>query len=141
MKRLTQLLAQRKGGVYRWQGKMVRANRRDATAPAIVSIDVPDTKQALLERLATDLALPEWFGHNWDALEDCLAELPQAEGRGVVIELRHLGGLAAHDPDSVRTLLDILRDAAVDWSVRGGFLLVLAEGAGRLAGDIEPAGE
>ena len=86
------------------------------------------------------MKLPEWFGHNWDALEDCLADLPHAADRGLVIELRHLSALAARDPDSARTLLDVLQDAATEWQHRGGFLLVLAEGAGRLAGDIDQAG-
>lgn len=140
MKRLSDLLARREGGVYRWVGAPLEPGDREAGGPEIVTIDAPDTKSALLQRLASALQLPEWFGHNWDALEECLADLPQATGHGVIVELRQLNRLAAHDPDSVRTLLDVFEEAAGDWRGRGGMLLVLAEGAGRLAGDVDQAG-
>ncbi|MFE3071129.1 barstar family protein [Streptomyces sp. NPDC059247] len=34
-------------------------------------------KAALMDRCAAALALPEWFGRNWDALADCLTDLPE----------------------------------------------------------------
>ena len=36
---------------------------------------VPD-KAALLKRLARELRFPDYFGGNWDALKDCLTDLP-----------------------------------------------------------------
>ncbi len=42
-------------------------------------------KATVLAAFAADLDLPDWFGHNWDALLDALRDL---EGpRGVPIEL------------------------------------------------------
>lgn len=45
-------------------------------------------KAAFMERCARDLALPDWFGRNWDALADCLTDLswaPPARGRLLVV--------------------------------------------------------
>jgi hypothetical protein len=33
------------------------------------------SKQALLATLATKLSFPDYFGENWDALEECIADL------------------------------------------------------------------
>lgn len=32
-------------------------------------------KQSFLKEIAIALKLPDWFGYNWDALEDCLINL------------------------------------------------------------------
>ena len=32
-------------------------------------------KAELLARIARTLRFPDWFGHNWDALADCLCDL------------------------------------------------------------------
>ncbi|WP_069883440.1 barstar family protein [Streptomyces luteocolor] len=45
-------------------------------------------KAGLMERCASSLALPDWFGRNWDALADCLTDLswaPPAAGRLLVV--------------------------------------------------------
>lgn len=42
---------------------------RTARIPIIAS------KEELLDRLAAALPLPDYFGHNWDALEECLRDL------------------------------------------------------------------
>ncbi|MFD7443064.1 barstar family protein [Streptomyces sp. NPDC059909] len=42
-------------------------------------------KAAFMERCASDLELPAWFGRNWDALADCLTDLPGDEGTLVLV--------------------------------------------------------
>ena len=32
-------------------------------------------KQSFLKEIAITLEFPDWFGYNWDALEDCLRDL------------------------------------------------------------------
>jgi len=46
------------------------------TLPAIprISLAGVKSKAELLERIARTLQLPDWFGQNWDALEDSLSE-------------------------------------------------------------------
>ena len=73
-------------------------------------------KEALLARLAMALALPDWFGGNWDALEDCLTDLSWRAGAGHVILLQGQGELPA---DDLGVLLDVLAAAAQYWAGRG----------------------
>ncbi|GFH38561.1 barstar family protein [Streptomyces pacificus] len=42
-------------------------------------------KRTFMERCATGLGLPPWFGRNWDALADCLTDLPGQEGTLVLV--------------------------------------------------------
>lgn len=72
-------------------------------------------KEAMLERLAAALALPEWFGGNWDALEDCLTDLSWRAGAGHVILFRDQGELPA---DDLGVLLEVLAAAAEHWAAR-----------------------
>src|SRR5207247_10829923 len=39
--------------------------------------------------LAKSLDFPEWFGRNWDALEDCLSDLSWRKAGGTVLVLRN----------------------------------------------------
>ena len=68
-------------------------------------------KELLLKSIAAALDFPEWFGANWDALEDCLSDLP---GKGHV--------LVFDDPkpgDDLGVLIDVLRSSAESWAGRG----------------------
>ncbi|MER8046248.1 barstar family protein [Streptomyces sp. NPDC094032] len=45
--------------------------------PVVLDLYGVADKAAFMERCATALALPDWFGRNWDALADCLTDLPE----------------------------------------------------------------
>lgn len=48
----------------------------DAAGRLVVTLDLGGVtdKAGLMDRCARDLALPDWFGRNWDALADSLAD-------------------------------------------------------------------
>lgn len=70
------------------------------------------SKADLLAALAARLQFPEWFGSNWDALNDVLAELAWEQPNGVVLTLDHCGDLAVADPDAFETALEVLDSVA-----------------------------
>lgn len=71
----------------------------------------------VLERFAAALAFPDWFGHNWDALADALADLgwlDESAGHVLVLErTRALREAAEADYDM---LVGILDEAAQRWA-------------------------
>ena len=73
-------------------------------------------KQALLAAIARALDFPEWFGGNWDALEDCLTDLGWREAAGHVLVLEGAQGLAR---DDFGVLIDVLSSTAEYWAGRG----------------------
>ncbi|NTV93883.1 MAG: barstar family protein [Thiobacillus sp.] len=84
-------------------------------------------KPAMLAAVAEALALPDWFGHNWDALQDCLADLSWRDG-GVTLVIGQADLPAALAPDSWPVLLDILADVANYWRGQGRPFAVFLQG-------------
>ncbi len=69
-------------------------------------------KRDLLRALASELKFPGYFGENWDALEECLADLSWlGEPPGVVLVHKYL---PLADQQQRKVYLDILRQAQVN---------------------------
>ena len=87
-----------------------------------------ERKEQLMNNLATTLRLPKTFGHNWDALEECLVDLdlPEADGLGLYYD--HIDGLLEAHPDQFETLVEICRDAVASWKEDGTPFVVLFSG-------------
>lgn len=76
-------------------------------------------KASFLEQMAEALAFPDWFGQNWDAFFDCLADLSWRPARGYVLLLEHADTMRHDAPEALDTALAILGDAASAWESRG----------------------
>jgi hypothetical protein len=76
-------------------------------------------KLEFLERTAAALGFPTWFGGNWDAFFDCLADLGWRPASGHVLVFENTGDMRRHAPESLDTALRILADAAAVWDERG----------------------
>ncbi|MFC5740999.1 barstar family protein [Dyella tabacisoli] len=72
-------------------------------------------KTELLKRLAKELPLPADFGHNWDALADCMRDLAWLNAPGYLLLFEHAEDLRDASEDDFDTLLDILDEAAESW--------------------------
>ncbi|ENO89762.1 barstar family protein [Thauera linaloolentis] len=95
-------------------------------------------KAGVLERFATALRFPDWFGHNWDALADALCDLSWLPTPACRIVLSRPSALRAADPEVFATLLEILDDSAGYWAGVGvGFSCEIEEN-GRSGSDATP---
>ncbi|MDP1652897.1 MAG: barstar family protein [Rhodocyclaceae bacterium] len=76
-------------------------------------------KDGMLKAIGTAMAFPEWFGTNWDALLDCLADLNWRPAEGYVVILEHCDGIHGHaEADFVQTL-QVFENAASEWREQG----------------------
>lgn len=65
-------------------------------------------KATVLRQFATALALPRWFGHNWDALLDSLRDLESSDGRPVALVWDHVRALRDSDRHTYADVIDVL---------------------------------
>ena len=85
---------------------------------ARVDLDGCIDKAGFLQRTAATLGFPSWFGDNWDALFDCLADLGWRPAPGYVLVLEHASGLRESQPEVFDTALLLMDDAASAWQER-----------------------
>ncbi len=76
-------------------------------------------KEQMLNAVARALRFPEWFGHNWDALADCLADMGWLPAEGYAIVLDHCDGVHARAEADFVTLMQVFQDAAEVWREDG----------------------
>ncbi|MGH8670377.1 MAG: barstar family protein [Burkholderiales bacterium] len=97
-----------RSGVYRVSRATEILEALEGSGLALARVDL---RQPVFEAFSRALAFPDWFGRNWDALEDCLTDLSWHEAAG------HLVLLEGNDDGGV--LVDVLDSAAQFWAGRG----------------------
>ena len=65
-------------------------------------------KAAVLREFTIGLHLPQWFGHNWDALLDALRDLESGDGRPVALVWDRVRALRDSDRHTYADVIDIL---------------------------------
>jgi barstar (barnase inhibitor) len=88
----------------------------DAASGSPLGITTIDLRRPVFEAFATALEFPDWFGENWDALEDCLTDLSWRKAQGHVLVIEKHEKLPK---DELGVLTDVLRSAAEFWVERG----------------------
>lgn len=122
-------------GVFRWPDGADVDTVADEAGRAgwrVVGLDTDDadSAQGLLEACAAAFGFPDWFGMNFDALDECLADLDLAGTRGLLVVWSGWGELAEADPEAMAVALDVFRTAAYGWSDDGLPATVLVTGPG-----------
>lgn len=102
-----------RSGVYRAARAEAIMDATRGGALSVVKIRAQG-KEALLRDIAAALDFPDWFGQNWDALEDCLSDLSWRGAAGHVLVFEEAGA-----GDDLGVLIDVLRAAAEYWAGRG----------------------
>jgi hypothetical protein len=115
-----------RSGVYRSSDARAILEAARGSGLDVVTIDMDPADP--LGSIARALEFPDWFGANWDALEDCLSDLSWRRGDGHVLIFA-----GTPDGDARRLLLDVLRSSAEYWRARGKpFFAVLLDPARKL---------
>jgi len=85
-----------------------------------VNLSAVQSKQEVLEAIATAFLFPAHYGKNLDALYDCMTDLVHKSGPqpGFVVVLEQLPDNARFDREAREQLLDVFRDAADYWGER-----------------------
>ena len=73
------------------------------------------TPATLLAEFARALEFPDYFGHNWDALEECLTDLEWLPAKGYIVLITDAAHVLSNDDTEYETFLEILCDAGEAW--------------------------
>lgn len=80
------------------------------------------SKAEYIAACGVQIPLPDYLGHNWDALEEALGDLgvdaASAKAAGLVVVWRNWSAFAAAEPAAFQVALAIWRSVAADWRER-----------------------
>ncbi|MDF0642770.1 MAG: barstar family protein [Nitrospira sp.] len=74
------------------------------------------TGAGLFQEFARTLKFPDYFGHNWDALEECLADLEWLPAKGYVLAVTEAEQVLTQEEEDYSTFLEVLSDAGEAWA-------------------------
>jgi hypothetical protein len=126
MTSLAHVLAEAGPGVHLWRSARpepeIAAEAAEIAWRAVFvdGANVRD-KACFLEKCERAYRFPAWFGHNWDALADCLADLswlpPPAAGSGggILTVFEHSDAFARADLEAYDTALEVWEEVAEAW--------------------------
>jgi RNAse (barnase) inhibitor barstar len=85
-------------------------------------------REHVLSMLEAEFHFPDYFGRNWDAVDECIRDLSWLPAKGYCCILRHASELKRQDQRTYKMLLDVLSDASNIWRREGKrFCLLIAE--------------
>ena len=131
-------------GLYRLASRRRTAALREEIERAGLRCAVLDgaaiaDKASFLRACADALAFPAYFGHNWDALEECLTDLSwlsPAPAGGSVLLYTQAAPFIRQAPADWATARAILEAAVAHWRGTATPLSVLLRGTAGLAPDL-----
>src|SRR5687768_554120 len=103
-----------RSGVYRVrrEAEVLDALRGSALGLARLPLNDVANQESLFATLGDALDFPDWFGHNWDALQDCLKDLSWRDAQVHVLLFSHDEKIPQAD---LGTLFEVLGAAAEFW--------------------------
>jgi RNAse (barnase) inhibitor barstar len=79
------------------------------------------TAAALFDEVGAALQFPPYFGENWDALDECLADLEWLPADAYVLVVLNAAQLLDKDrPEAKQTFWEVLEGAAREWGQPAG---------------------
>jgi RNAse (barnase) inhibitor barstar len=75
-------------------------------------------KPDFLAKIAVTMNFPDYFGKNWDALQDCITDIDCCEDFQYLIVYDHWQNFANNNPKDWQILNDIFLEAIAYWEER-----------------------
>ena len=72
-------------------------------------------KQSFLQKVAEVMRFPDYFGYNWDALEECITDLDWCPAARYILIYDYPEGFSKAEPEQWKIAYDILRSAVEYW--------------------------
>ncbi len=85
----------------------------------IINADQVPDKKGFLETMSATCELPDYFGFNWDALEECLRDFSFAPASGYIFGIIHAKKLQQSLGSEYDTFTAIFLNAADQWEKEG----------------------
>lgn len=100
------------------------SNLPGAILEVVIDGEEARTAAELMDRFATAFEFPDYFGRNWNAFYDCLADLDWCPPTGYVVVIRNADAVLAdeplhpefEEPSELAVLLDVLLRIANEWN-------------------------
>jgi RNAse (barnase) inhibitor barstar len=105
-------------------------------AVAILDGAEAGTRAGFFTAIARELRFPDYFGHNWDAVYDCLTDFNWLPAAGYGIVLDGYGALATAQPEQWQIALKVLGEASAFWQATNRPMVVLLYGPEADAPDV-----
>ena len=109
-------------GVYHLphSGRTLLASAAESLGFALFDIDLADTTDldAALTQIGNALGFPDWYGHNLDALHDCLTDFSWHEAPGYILVITGADHLHADDA-AFAALNTVFTDTTEFWREDG----------------------
>jgi len=84
-----------------------------------IDLSAARDKDGLLAAIGDALRFPDWFGHNWDALADCLLDMGWLPATGYVVILDHCDGIHGRAETDFVKSMQLFQEAAETWREDG----------------------
>lgn len=78
-----------------------------------------NNKASFLQACANVMYFPSYFGHNWDAFDECIRDLSWYRAPGYVIWFEAFNQFLEQDPASWNVALRLFRSAVEEWHAQG----------------------
>jgi RNAse (barnase) inhibitor barstar len=112
-----------KAGVYHMPQvdpePLMRAAESVGLAVFRIDLSRAHDKAELLDAIGKALSFPDWFGHNFDALADCLSDMAWRPADGYFVLLQHCDGIHGLAEADFVTTLQTFEAAADEWREQG----------------------
>lgn len=80
-----------------------------------VNLAHANDKAQMLAAIAKAMKFPNWFGHNLDALADCLTDMGWKPADGYFVLLEHCDGIHGKAEEDFSGVLNVFEQAIQDW--------------------------